>query len=472
MTAAGNPQSTETFFMASNSLHASGRAPWCAQRGRTALLAVWFLCQAAVADTQTSENSELDSLREELAAIRRDYDARIAELEARLKTAEAQRTDNPPVMQPVASSRGQAAFNPAIGVIFQGQAWGYGDHGEENDIPGFPVGGEAGPIPEGLALAETEIDASANVDNLFTARLTLPLVIEDGETAVEIEEAWIETLGLPLGLSARFGRFYSGIGYLNSKHSHTWDFADQPLAYQAFLGNQYTDDGVQVRWLAPTDLYVEVGGELFRGDRYPAGGAANHGFGSEALFARIGGDVGTGSSWLTGISYLHAKGRERPSGPEEEPLLFDGSTDLVIAEFVWKWAPNGNWRQRNLVVQSEWLWRNEDGRYLLPDGGAPDIDRDQWGWYLQAVYQPIPQWRVGGRVDLLSSDDPGDAFAGTALEPVGDDPERYTVMVDWSPSEFSRLRLQYGWDRSGIDSFDQWGLQYIHSIGAHGAHSF
>ncbi|MGD8417411.1 MAG: hypothetical protein PVH91_10160 [Pseudomonadales bacterium] len=461
-----------------------------------ALLALLIVCQGATAattpaDSPTTEDAEIASLRQELAAVKRDYDSRIAELEARLasiedtssleETAAAGTTAVPAVTPtpsvavaaaPVVPSRGNAAFNPAIGVIFQGQAWDYSGHGEENAIPGYPAGGEAGPIPKGLALGETEIDANANVDNLFTAWLTTALVPEDGEIAVEIEEAWVETLGLPLGFSTRFGRFYSDVGYLNGKHSHTWDFADQPLAYKAFLGNQYGDDGIQVRWLAPTDLYLELGGEVFRGDHYPAAGAANGGLGSNTLFAKLGGDAGVSSSWLTGISYLHARSDARPSGPEDEPLLFDGTTDMVIAEFVWKWAPNGNWRRKNLVLQSELLWRNENGRYLLPDGSSPDIDRDQWGWYAQVVYQPITQWRVGARFDLLSNDDPGPAFAGTALDPLGSDPKRYTVMADWSPSEFSRLRLQYAWDDSGIDSFSQWGLQYIQSIGAHGAHTF
>jgi hypothetical protein len=363
-------------------------------------------------------------------------------------------------------------FNPAIGVIFQGQAWRSRLDEDQQAVPGFPAGGEAGPLPEGLAIAETEINISANVDNLFTARLTVPLVIEDGETAVEIEEAWVETLAMPAGLSTRFGRFYSGIGYLNSRHSHSWDFMDQPLAYQQFLGNQYLDDGVQLRWLAPTDLYLELGGELLRGDRYPAAGAAGGGVGSQSLFARTGGDVGTGHSWQAGISYLHAESRERPSGAEDDPLLFTGDTDLIVAEFLWKWAPHGNWRQRNLIIQSEYLWRNERGRYLLPDASNPEIDRDQRGWYAQVVYQPLPQWRVGARIDLLSSDEPGDAFAGSALDPAGQDPSRYTVMLDWSHSEFSRLRLQYARDRSAATDADQWGLQYIHSIGAHGAHSF
>lgn len=462
------------------------RAPGRAPRSRFALAAFAFLCHAAAAlpaaaATTTPDNAELETLRQELEAIRRDYDSRIADLEARLAVAEAKprsavEPTTAPVAEPVArtatASAGQAAFNPAIGVIFQGQVWDYSGDGEAGRIPGFPAGGEAEPIPQGLGLGETEVIASANVDNLLTARLTAALVPEDGETVFEVEEAWIETLGLPYGLSARFGRFYSDIGYLNNKHSHTWDFVDQPLAYQAFLGNQYRDDGVQLRWLAPTELYLEFGGEILRGDSYPAAGAADDGFGSESLFARIGGDVGTDSSWLTGLSYLRARSDERASGPEDETVLFDGTTDLVIAEFVWKWAPNGNWRQRNLVVQSEWLWRNEDGRYLLTDGSSPDVDRDQWGWYVQTVFQPVPRWRFGARFDLLSSDDPGDAFAGTLLEPAGGDPTRYTLMADFSPSEFSRFRFQYSWDDSGLDSFEQWGLQYIQSIGAHGAHSF
>jgi hypothetical protein len=46
-------------------------------------------------------------------------------------------------------------------------------------------------------------------------------------------------------------------------------------------------------------------------------------------------------------------------------------------------------------------------------------------------------------------------------------------MLDWSPSEFSRLRLQYAWDRARLIEHDQQlMLQYLYSIGAHGAHKF
>ena len=46
-------------------------------------------------------------------------------------------------------------------------------------------------------------------------------------------------------------------------------------------------------------------------------------------------------------------------------------------------------------------------------------------------------------------------------------------MVDYSWSEFSRLRLQFAQDKSMLGTTEnQWILQYIMSLGAHGAHRF
>jgi len=52
-------------------------------------------------------------------------------------------------------------------------------------------------------------------------------------------------------------------------------------------------------------------------------------------------------------------------------------------------------------------------------------------------------------------------------------PRRYSAMVDWNPSEFSRLRLQFNQDKSQLGLTDnQIFLQYIYSLGTHGAHKF
>ncbi len=435
---------------------------------------------ACCSTTPLQAQDEIELLRQEILKLRADYEARISTLEHKLETAgekSAMTADQQPVAQVAETTAagiraGNNAFNPAIGLIFQGQAWAYDNDPRDYTISGFPLGGETEPVAEGLALGETEIDISANVDDKFTAWLTMALAIEDGEVGVEIEEAWLETLSLPAGLSARFGRMFSDVGYLNTKHAHSWDFVDQPLAYKAFMGGQYIDDGARLTWIAPTELYVELGGEILRGDRYPFVGAGNSGSGARTLHARFGGDAGFSHSWQAGISYLSGDNESRPSGAEDNPHLFTGDTDLWIADLIWKWSPNGNWKQRNFKFQFEYLHRNETGIYSLPDGSQHPLDLDQDGWYAQAVYQFMPRWRLGARLEALSSEDPGAMFDGTALALSDSDPSRYSLMADWSNSEFSRLRLQYTRDEAGETHDNQWGIQYILSIGAHGAHSF
>jgi hypothetical protein len=88
----------------------------------------------------------------------------------------------------------------------------------------------------------------------------------------------------------------------------------------------------------------------------------------------------------------------------------------------------------------------------------------------------MPQWRVGYRYDKLWSGDThfNGADIGGVIASLEDyDPSRHSLMLDWSPSEFSRVRLQYTKDKS-MDGQDenQWFVQYIHSLGAHGAHKF
>ncbi len=454
------------------------------------LLLACLLAGTPAALAQDSQAADLEALREEIRSMRAEYEARIADLEARLDAAEsaaarsapAAATANAVIVAPTAPAAVQSqqtvsvardsSFNPALGVTFQGQAWSYENDPETYQIPGFPFGGEAGPAPEGLSLAETEISISANVDDKFTAMLNAPIVIEDGDTHVELEEAWVETLALPAGLALRMGRFFSAIGYLNSRHFHAWDFADQPLVYQAFLGNQYLDDGLRASWLAPTDFYLELSAEVLRGDRYPAGGATHSGIGAGSVSVKTGGDVGISNSWLLGLAWLGTDAEGREAGGEDDPYLFSGDADLVIADFVWKWAPNGNWRQQNFTFQAEYLWRSEQGDYTMPDGMTGPWDVDQSGWYVQAVYQPFPRWRFGARYDHLSGDDPGPWWRDTPLYPGASDPTRFSLMADWSNSEFSRLRFQYNRDSATTTTDDQFGLQYIFSIGAHGAHSF
>ena len=420
----------------------------------------------------SSNAEDLAAIRQQIQSMQMEYEARIHALETRLAQAEAdvhaaqQNTADAQVAAatPVAAVPSSAAnaFNPAISAILTGTYGQFSRDPANYAIPGFALGEETGPGERGFSLGESELSISANVDDKFYGSLTAALAPEGG---VGVEEAYVQTTALPQGFSLKAGRFFSGIGYLNDQHAHVWDFVDAPLAYRAMLGNQYGDDGVQLRWLAPTDLFMEFGAELLRGDHFPAGGAADNGRGSVTAFAHVGGDVGDSHSWRFGLSQLRADASGRESG--DTPDTFEGTSHVNIADFVWKWAPHGNAKTTNFKFQTEYMQRSEDGQF-----NGLGYNADQNGWYSQAIYQFMPRWRVGVRYDRLSADDTGPVFAGTVLDTLGHTPQRTSLMLDFSNSEFSRLRLQYNHDESQPVRDDQVFLQYIMSIGAHGAHQY
>ncbi len=421
-------------------------------------------------------DAEIRALRDELQAMRQHYEARIDALERRVADAEAAARETrrePPPRPPVAAAASSAAaFNPAVSLILQGRAAGFGREQGHRDVPGFLTGEETGVGPEGLSLSETELDLSANVDDFFYGFASVALEQEDAETHIDLEEAYLQTLKLPQGLTVKAGRFFSGIGYLNSRHSHTWDFVDAPLAYEAMLGTQLGDSGVQVTWVAPTETYLQLGGEILRGSGFPGGGSAHDGFGSTALFGKLGGEVGDSHTWQAGLSWLRTRPRGRETRDERGDLYtFDGSSNLVIADLVWKWAPHGNYRERNLILQAEYLHRFEDGTIVVtsPSGELRgSYDGRQDGVYGQVAYQFMPHWRAGLRYDHIWSDN---RFGAPGLLD-DDSSQRVSAMVDFSRTEFSRLRLQWNHDFGGIRDDDAVFLQYIMSLGSHGAHTF
>ncbi|MEW8034318.1 MAG: hypothetical protein AB2798_11015 [Candidatus Thiodiazotropha endolucinida] len=378
----------------------------------------------------------------------------------------------------------ESAFNPDISLILDGR-FGAFDNESDYELPGFMLGGEAGRGEEGFHLGHNELAISANVDNLFYGKLTAAIADHEGDTEVELEEAFIETVALGNGLKIKAGRFFSAIGYLNQQHGHAWDFADAPLVYRGLFGNQLIDDGLQVSWVAPTDIYLQLGGELLRGERFPAGGASNDGKGAGTLFAKIGGDMGESHAWQLGLSHWRAEVEDRTSGGHhhegeaEEVPTYSGDSKVTGIDFVWKWAPLGNASERNFKLQGEYFIRDEEGDVIMDDGSeSPEsttYDGDQEGWYLQGIYQFMPRWRVGLRYDRLDSDNKGsdeEVLAEAGLDNEGHKPERITLMGDYSHSEFSRLRLQYARDDSYEDADDILMLQFVMSLGPHGAHRF
>ena len=211
-----------------------------------------------------------------------------------------------------------------------------------------------------------------------------------------------------------------------------------------------------------------------------------NGAGAGVLFAHIGDDIGIEQSWRAGASLQETRRVDAvsynvpdlPGTPGGVSNSYTGDSRTAGLDFVWKYSPNGNIRERYLKVQSEYIRQYQNGTltYDITSSNTPGAySNTQSGWYLQSVYQFMPNWRTGLRYDRL---DPGTAsvgasIAGDVISDYAFSPSRITWMTDYNPSEFSRIRLQLAHDESRQGLTDnQIFVQYIMSLGAHGAHNF
>ncbi|MES2048183.1 MAG: hypothetical protein V4447_07270 [Pseudomonadota bacterium] len=472
----------------------------------TALCAAFVATSATPACAFAADDKDLNKVAAEIRAqmkqMKDSYEARMQALEQRLEQAEAKSAQTPqpaPVIAELAPTAPPApaparatvasanAFNPAIALNLSGTVANLSQDPTQYRLQGFmPNGGEIGPGARSFSLGESELTLSANVDPNFAGQLTFSMA---SDNSVSVEESFFQTKALLDGSNLKVGRFLSSIGYLNSQHAHTWDFVDAPLAYQAFFGGQYKPDGLQFKWLAPLDRYVELGVELGNGASFPGNDRNKNGFGASTVFAHMGDDIGENASWRAGLSYLHSGAQNRSFDDTDATGMpvtnaFSGTAKTWIFDAILKWSPDGNSTQRNFKLQGEYFRRNESGALAYDTASVNSVSGNygavQSGWYVQSVYQFMPLWRVGLRYDKLTSGTPAIGLINNATLSAADfpallsfNPKRSSIMLDYSSSEFSRFRLQFARDitRPGVTD-NQIFLQYIMSLGAHGAHTF
>ena len=437
---------------------------------------------AAPCLAQADTAGDVQALRDEIQAMRAQYEARIRALEARIEAAQPASTQAAtstaaPATGPTPSGTG---FNPALSLVLSGLYTRTSRDPAAYRVSGFalPADAQAGPGTRGFSLAESELGLAANIDPWFSGNVNISF---HPDNSVSVEEAFVQTTSLGNGLTLKAGRFLSSVGYLNSQHAHTWDFADAPLAYQAMLGTQVADDGVEAAWLAPTDMFLEARAAVGRGRSYPGSDTSRNGAGMASLALHAGGDIGDSSNWRAGVSLLDAKANGQRVTSFDGSLApradaFNGRTRVWIADAVWKWAPNGNATRTSFKLQGEYLRSTRSGT-LVADvdvaASAAPYRAGQSGWYLQGVYQFMPRWRVGLRTERLDGGSPDYGLNAALFANENWRPRKTSAMLDFSPSEFSRLRLQYAQDRARPGPADgQWFLQYQMSLGAHGAHSY
>lgn len=408
----------------------------------------------------------------------------------------------------------QSAFNPQISVILDGGFYSDSVHGEAFEIieeaAGFGGGhhheddhahGGHG-LERGFNIRELEIGIQATVDPYFDAFAMLTL---DNDGGMELEEAYATTRALPAGLQLKFGKFLSDIGYINRQHPHQWHFTDRPLVNQLIFGDHGLQDlGVQLSWLAPSENFLQLGLELLQGKgegfaNYQ-GGEVLEGFDDEreltertgprmaTTFARYSPDLGDDHTMRIGVSGGFVSQFHEVEEHGSRFVDADGDAWFAGVDWVHKYDGGGFRGHRNWQLQAEYYYRVKNFDLLVtpitgPTHPAQALEgayrHRQDGVYLQGVYGIAPRWQVGASYD-------GVGFTNRIGQHSPGASHRYTGMLSFAPTEFSRLRLQYAYgdiltaeveniveiEGTEREDFHQVFLQFIVGLGAHSAHAF
>ena len=186
-------------------------------------------------------------------------------------------------------------------------------------------------------------------------------------------------------------------------------------------------------------------------------------------------DIGNGTL-LAGVSMAQGDSRMNHLEDEESPHAYEGENTLYGVDMTYKYylaADNA------ITWQSEYIYREMDGsKYVANPAGEwmnVALKKEQAGFYTELIYQHDKNYRAGLRYSAINQNDIT-ANGKAVAQP--DDMYVASAMLEYNPSEFSRIRLQYNHNSSLYDeeghknNKNEFIVQFNYAIGAHGAHSF
>ena len=341
--------------------------------------------------------------------------------------------------------------------------------------------GSHDPRRRGFTFQGGELSLSGSVDSYFKAEMHANF----SESAVELEEAFITTTNLPASLELEVGYFLTEFGRNNPKHSHEWDFIDQPLTVGRFFGGEgQRASGFRLGGLLPVSWLSE----WHVGMQSPTGGLSPS-FRSTAT-TTVGGrptvtretkgmdDMLALIRWVNGTSISQdwetQFGLSAMTGPNSTGP--DANTTLLGADLVLRWtSPKQRQGYPYFRLEAEAIQRSFEAASGVQNGLSYTAeDLDDWAWLVQGVYGFYHRWSAGLRMEQTGG--AGASFAQLrSADPSRSDRTRISPILTFKPSEFSKASLQYNHDRADhlTDKTQSsvW-LSVEVLLGSHPAHNF
>ena len=349
------------------------------------------------------------------------------------------------------------------------------------DIEALDVG-DHDPKVRGFTIPNAEISLDGAVDPYFKGFSNIVFKIQpNGETGVELEEAYLLTTSLPANLQIKAGQFFAEFGRQNPQHPHSWSFVDAPLVLSRIFGpDGLRSQGLRLSYLLPTPNYTEALVGIFNSNggttssfRSPESAEIHGGVLDERpvnslsdmlIVPRL-----TTSFDLTETQTL-VVGASAAFGPNNSGPT--ARTTVYGVDGYWKYKPaDAEQGFPFLSMQAEAVFRKYDAEKRrsveTPAVLLPNEKLNDRGSYAQVLWGIKPRIVAGLRGDYVNGDA---ASFDSELRA-----KRYRVSPNFTlyPTEFSKFRVQYNYDnRAGIGSDNSLWFQFEFLIGAHAAHKF
>jgi len=463
--------------------------------------------QAQKTDQLEQLKKQLQNMQQNFERIQREQQRQIEALRKQienLQTNAAPPAGTPPETQPAApvapAVQAGSHWRPSDPITLSGGQRSYlnlsfdglfsAGTSTEREIEGLTTGGHD-PKQRGFTVQNLETTLEGKVDPYFRGLAALIMQIDkEGESFLEVEEAYLESMSLPANLQVRAGQFFTEFGRQNQVHPHSWDFVDQPLVLGRFLGGDgLRSAGARASWLAPSPFYSELyltiqnsQGETAHGFRNANEGEPFFGRPSEAGDVRNLDDLLFVPRYVASFNLTDAQTVVAGASGAFGPNGTGGETQIYGLDLFWKWkSPQHHAGFPFVSWQTEVMLRRFQAGAFAEDAdgaGANEIELPgetltDYGFYSQILYGFRKGWIAGLRGDYVFPDKKGlyESVAGTDLDRASR--WRLSPNLTWYLSESSKLRLQYNYDRRNTIGNDHsvW-LQFEFLLGAHAAHKF
>ena len=439
-------------------------------RGTLIFIALTVAAVSPALGQKPQQKTRADSIARADSAARADSIALVQQLEKELG--------------PAASDSATAATAPRatgsymnIGfVVLTDAGWS-----TESDVGSLELG-DHDPHVRGFTVPNAEISLDGAVDPYFKGFSNIVLKIDpDGESGIELEEAYALTTSLPHNLQIKAGQFFTEFGRQNPQHPHAWAFIDQPLVLGRMFGpDGLRSQGLRLSWLVPTPFYTEAmvtvansAGGTTSSFRSPESSEIHGGIATDRPVKELNDmliaprlaasfDLSDTQTLLVGASAAFGPNNSGPSA----------RTRVYGVDGYWKWkAATAQAGFPFVSMQAEAAARRYDAadRVSADDSSVtlPSETLKDRGAYAQLLWGIKPRIVAGLRGDWVRGDE-------AAFEtPLRSDRFRLSPNFTWYPTEFSKFRVQYNYDdRKGIGTDHSLWFQFEFLIGAHAAHKF